>query len=76
MSNQPDPAALTVDERRAISALKRLAKKWPRSLLLFTHGGALSIRKPGPDGNYDVDSEVDFVSGIPNDGGDGGDRFK
>jgi hypothetical protein len=66
---------LTEEEQKAIRALKRLAKKWPRTLLIFASGGELSIRKPTLDGVYNVLTEVDSVEGIPNDGGDGGDIF-
>ena len=62
---------LTIEEERAIAKLKRLSKTWPNTLMLFASGGALSVRKGGVGAQH----EVDFVSGIPNDGGDGGDEF-
>lgn len=61
---------LTEEEIRAIKSLERLAKKWPQSLLLFGCNG-ISIRKNGSG----LQHEVAFVSGIPADGGDGGDKF-
>ncbi len=58
---------------RAIASLKRLAKKWPPSLLLFAGGGrTLSVRKGDSPG---MQNEVDFIIGFPNDCGDGGDEF-
>jgi hypothetical protein len=67
---------LTDEEKAAIKALKRLGKKWPKSLLIFGSGGSgLSIRKPRPDGGYGASTEVACAQGFPNDGGDGGDEF-
>ena len=67
---------LTDEEERAIRSLRRLGKKWPKSLLIFGGSGSeLSIRKPDEAGSYGVQREVDSVEGFPNDGGDGGDEF-
>lgn len=69
---------LTDEERKAIASLKRLAKKWPPSLWLFTNG-AISIMKNRPDGTraititggVDPDYTVDSIGEqIPSDGGD------
>lgn len=73
---------LTDEERRAIAALKRLAKRWPKTLWLFSAGGTLCVMRAGPDGDAvrrpGVDGEdsidpanvVDTVRGIITDGGD------
>jgi hypothetical protein len=67
---------LTPDEVRAIQALERLSKRWPRSLTLMSMGGGLCVKHTG-DPRFDEAFSVDragcvlysFV-GIPNDGGD------
>ncbi len=66
----------TPEEAKAIRALKRLAKKWPKSLWLFAGNGEIAILRAGPNGEHVVNSSgaVDqaFVVGsvdIPNDGG-------
>ncbi|HEY3694110.1 hypothetical protein [Phenylobacterium sp.] len=70
----------TPEERRAIRALKRLAKSWPKSIWLFAGSGDLHIMRAGPDGEHihgggggheavDPAYLLDSVS-IPNDGGD------
>lgn len=69
---------LTAEEEKAIASLKRLAKRWPRSLTLFSWSGSLVIFKTDEwDGRNDAsprtdanDYVVDGISGIPNDGGD------
>ena len=67
---------LTPDERRAIASLERLARRWPKSLMLFSWSGALCIVKlddnggsplHGPDPSSHV---VTTIKGIRNDGGD------
>jgi len=68
---------LTVEEKRAIAALKRVAKIWPPSLWLFSASGNLCVMRNGPDGDsvmcsnggVDQDYKVDKID-IPNDGGD------
>lgn len=70
---------LTSDERKAVSTLKRLAKRWPKSLWLFSASGDLHVMKCGPDGErvrnphipdaVDPDHVVETIK-IPNDGGD------
>ncbi len=61
---------LTTEEARAINSLIRLAKKWPESLRLFSHAGALIVTKANRHG---VQATVSYIEGIPNDGGDPGD---
>lgn len=63
---------LTQDERRAIRSLERVAKTWPKSLLLFAGGTGLTVRKPVPGKFYDDSFVVADIPGIPCDGGDGG----
>jgi len=53
---------LTKEEQKAIASLERLAKKWPKSLQLFSWSGSLEIIKD--------EAVVGSISGIPNDGGD------
>ncbi len=65
---------LTDDEKRIVRALERLAKNWPRNLILFGGGGALSLRRDPDDGGFvGHEYEVASIQGIRNDGGDGGD---
>lgn len=66
---------LTPEEKRAIATLKRLAKKWPDSLWLYSAGGTLNIMRK-IDGKRafcgaspDSDTIVDTIE-IENDGGD------
>lgn len=75
MSNELEP---TDEELAAIRALKRLAKKWPKSLWLFSASGTLCVMRYGPDGKQktvshggvDPDYVLDSNINIPNDGGD------
>ncbi len=76
---------LTKEERNAINSLKRLAKRWPKSLWLFSAGGELHVMKcnkagdraitpPGPNHflvteSVDPDFSVCTIN-VPNDGGD------
>lgn len=68
----------TNEERRAIATLKRLAKRWPKSLWLFSASGSLMVMRARQDGRHallsngsvDQDYIVDQVNGISNDGGD------
>ena len=71
-------ADLTKEERKAIAALKRVAKKWPKSLWLFAGGQfGLEIMKTDehgqraihPTGGFDDGFSVGNVD-IPADGGD------
>jgi len=60
---------LTAEEQRAIAALKKLAKSWPRTLQLFSWSGSLRVLKPGGGRTMET-ATVAYVSGIPNSGGD------
>lgn len=62
----------TADEQRAIDSLKRLARRWPQSLTLFSWSGSLVVvhtdEYRSDMAANDWDSEQ--ILGIPNDGGD------
>jgi hypothetical protein len=62
-----DPITITPEEAAAIRSLKRLAKKWPNSLHLFSWSGTLMVTKRNSN---DIDAEIAIIDGIPNDGGD------
>lgn len=66
MSDKKHQITLTVEEQKAIKSLQRLAKKWPKSITLFSWSGSLVVFKE-VDGKLGV---VDTIRGIPNDGGD------
>ena len=66
-------------EKRAISALRRLAKTWPKTLWLFCGGqNGISVMRCGENGEHvtkshggiDQDYVVATVYGIDSDGGD------
>lgn len=59
---------LTEEEKRTVATLKRLAKKWPKSLHLFSWSGSLHVMKPG-DGRSHSESSITIIN-IPNSGGD------
>lgn len=68
---------LSPEERKAIAALKRLAKMWPASLWLFSASGSLVVMRCNEQGEHahrgegiDQDYIVATIQGIPNDGGD------
>ncbi len=62
---------LTKEEEKAIRSLDRVAKKWPRSLKLFSQSGTLLVIKIHPDHPEDEQGRVVCgISGIENDGGD------
>jgi len=69
---------LSKDERNAINTLKRLAKRWPKTLWLFSGSGTMSVLKVNANGEHamtiggcvDQDYVVESRIGIPNDGGD------
>jgi hypothetical protein len=68
--SEGDP--LTGEERNAIAALERLAKRWPQSLTLFSAASSLVVIRTGTsllDSPYD-DVVITMIDGIPNDGGD------
>ena len=66
----------TLEEQKIIKSLKRLAKKWPKGLWLYSASGTLCVMRTGPNGvvlnangYIDQDYRLDSVN-IPNDGGD------
>ena len=77
LGGHPDEVPLTVQERKAIQALKRVAKIWPKSLWLFSASGTLNVMRYNADGtsptctngSADQAYAVDTIS-IANDGGD------
>lgn len=65
----------TPAERKAINSLKRLAKKWPDTLMLFSWSGTLLAVKLNEDGSSPLhdnpnDATMESIHGIYNDGGD------
>lgn len=62
---------LTEEERKAIAALERLARRWPQSLKLFSWSGSLCVIRSDASLLDDPDAAViAHIEGIPNDGGD------
>lgn len=68
---------LTKEEEKAIAALRRVAGKWPKTLMLFSANGSLYVMKLNEKGDHmdrwgDPDQSlcVTTISGIRNDGGD------
>lgn len=57
----------TKKEQQAIAELEALAKRWPKSLKLFSWSSNLCIFKADSDGR---DAYIASISGIRNDGGD------
>jgi hypothetical protein len=75
----------TPEERRAIATLRRLAKRWPKTLWLFSANGSLNVMRYDADGKTAMTSAVGqyhplteavdqayslATIDIPNDGGD------
>ena len=67
---------LTKEEQNAINTLRRLEKRWPDSLWLFSASGSLCVMKKNSDGermsrgeSFDPNGHVVTI-GIENDGGD------
>ena len=71
MKPEADPITITPEEAAAIRSLKRLARKWPKTLKLFSWSGSLVITKRNSN---DIDAYIASVDGIPNDGGDPSDQ--
>lgn len=61
---------LTTEEHRAINALQRLGKRWPKSLKLFSWSGSLVIFDADDDLSRANDTVLAEIRGILNDGGD------
>ncbi len=69
---------LTLREKQAIAALEKLAKRWPKTLWLFSASGSLEVHKYSPlgerrillGGGIDPDGCVVTIYGIDSDGGD------
>ena len=68
---------ISKEEAEAIASLKRLAKRWPKSLWLFSAGGGLHVMRLQADGekavtpNGGMDPEYIVADiHIMNDGGD------
>lgn len=66
-----------IEEERAVAALRRIAKRWPRSLWLFSGSGALHVMRTNAAGERvctsggGVDPAYSVATiDIPNDGGD------
>lgn len=76
LMSQQNHDELTDPERKAISSLQRLARKWPRSLTLVSMGGALAVIRTGDprfleDGPLERHEAIlEDINGIPNTGGD------
>ena len=59
----------TPEEAAAVRSLNRLARRWPKSLKLFSWSGSLVIMDNYMEAGHDaLLASVD--DGIPNDGGD------
>lgn len=65
--------SLTAEELKAIGGLRRLAVRWPRSLMLASIDGELVVLRNDAtrmDGaNIDQEAIVAEIAGIPNTGG-------
>ena len=68
---------LSKEEKKAIDALKRVAKKWPKSLWLFSGSGSLCVLKKADGKNRAINAtggvcqeHVVATINIENDGGD------
>ena len=66
-----DGTLLTDEEERAVCAFLRLAKKWPRTLKLFSWSGTIVVLKPG-DGRTMEQATIEYIGRdqILNNGGD------
>lgn len=68
---------LTVEEKKHVAKMQKIASSWPRSLWLFSANGVLHVMKKvndekamTPNGCFDADHTVATIYGIDNDGGD------
>jgi hypothetical protein len=78
LGGNPNDVPLTSQEKQAIVDLKTLAKRWPKSLWLFTNGTCNIMRTgndgervylPSPYDGVDPDYYIDTLD-LPTDGGD------
>ncbi len=56
---------MTPEERKAVAALKRLAKRWPSTLTLVQHGcrpGLSVVRTEDADGNLHTCPRLDWIN--------------
>jgi hypothetical protein len=58
---------VTKKEQKAIKELESLAKRWPKTISLFSWSGSLYVTKNLPDDRFAL---IESIAGIPNDGGD------
>lgn len=61
---------LTLEELDAVKSLERLAKKWPRSLMLVSAASSLVVVHTDDLSDDFASRVLSSISGIPNDGGD------
>lgn len=68
---------LSKEEKRAINALERIAKKWPKSLWLYSGSGSLCVMKKAEGNNRAMNENggvcqehIITTIKIENDGGD------
>lgn len=65
---------LTPDEQNAVNTLNRLAKRWPKTIKLFSWSGTLVIFDADDTLSRPGDTELAVINrGIISDGGDPGD---
>lgn len=50
VATDDDALEPTLEEKRAIASLKRLAKRWPSSLWLYAASGSLMVMRCGEEG--------------------------
>lgn len=68
----------TKEEQNAINTLNRLEKRWPKTLWLFATGNGIHVMRKGENGEHvmgefgapDIECELEYITGIDNDGGD------
>jgi hypothetical protein len=66
-----DLDSLTLEEHQAIRKLELLAKRWPKSLWLYSASGTLYVMRCGEDDPRSTEQKYAVISiNIPNDGGD------
>ena len=72
-----DELVLSPEEKKAIAALRRLEKAWPKSLWLYSASGSLCVMKKNADGEHAETSsggvDQNYIAAkikIENDGGD------